>query len=81
MLINPSPSYAVKKYFFTLTVGTHARQQSKFTGITSTTSAVTGPGTDKKLVPAISAELVISLTDTLATIDTDRRPEKLIEAM
>ena len=38
------------------------------------------PGTVQKPIPAISAEFIISFTDAYATIYTNRRPEKMIEA-
>jgi hypothetical protein len=81
VVIDPGSSYAVKTYFFALTVGASAFQHGKLTGVSAAASAIIGPNAGQKLVPAIPAQAVISLTNALATIDADCGPEELVEAL
>jgi hypothetical protein len=81
VVIDPGSSYAVKTYFFALTVGAGAFQHGKFAGVSAAASAIIGPSAGQKAVPAILAQAVVSFTSAFATIYADCRPEELVEAL
>jgi len=76
--INSAASYPVKVKFFALAIGACPFQQSKLTGVPSAAWAVIGARTAQKLVPAFFAQIIITLANAFAAIDTNCRPKKLV---
>ena len=68
-------------YFFSLAIGTNALKDSVSTGVSPAARAVIAAGAAQQLIPAIFAQILIGLTNALLTVDTDRRPEKLVQTL
>jgi hypothetical protein len=68
-------------YLVALTIGTSASQQSEFTYVFSAPPAVIAPRAEKKLIPAVFAEIFVGFADIFAAVDTDRRPEKMVQTL
>jgi hypothetical protein len=65
----------------TLTVGTIAVNQSISARIFTAVPAVITRRAEKKLVPAAFAQIRIRFANASLTIDTNRRPEKLVQTL
>jgi hypothetical protein len=68
-------------YFLALAIWTHPFHYRVSTGISPTALAVIRTRARKKLVPAIPAQAVVRLANTLFAVDTDRRPKKLMQTL
>jgi hypothetical protein len=65
----------------TLAVGTIAVNQSVSARISPAASAVITCRAEKKLVPAVFAQIRIRFANALLTVDTDRRPKQMIQTL
>lgn len=67
--------------FLALAIGAGAVKNGVSTDVSTAATTVIGTGAGKKLGPAISAQTPVGLANTFAAVDTDRRPEKLIQTL
>ena len=64
-----------------LAIGTDALNNGVSAGVFAAVRAVICACAAQKLVPAIFAQILVSLTNALLAVDTHRRPEELIQTL
>ena len=79
--IYPRSSDPVKTDFPALAIGTCPFHNGIPAGLPAATPAIISPGASQKSIPAILAQVVIGVTDALATIGAYSGPKELVEAL
>jgi hypothetical protein len=79
--VNPASSYSIEMNLLTLTIGTSTVNQSVSARIFTAVPAVITCRAENKLVPAVFAQSDIYFANALLTVDTNRRPKQMIQAL
>jgi hypothetical protein len=67
--------------FSMLAIRTSTGKQAVAGGVPAASRAVVTGSTKQNLVPAVFAQIFVGFTNTLAAVDTDRRPKEMVQTL
>lgn len=78
--VDPGAGYAVEMDIFALTVRAATGQQAELACIPPAARAIIACGAEKKLIPAITAQILVCFANALKTIHADCRPKEVVQS-